>query len=142
MNTHLHLSSVRGNVAAPTSHPEGGYSVRLRDKTLVAETLADILLAVLRRLEELAPGTLERLSQVSRRKRRMVARRRVDLYPGRPDLADMSRHVVNGWYVGTNCSLKDARAILTHASVAAGLPECLVLKSGRDAPLPPLTDLL
>jgi len=142
MNTYLNPSPALGSSEPSGRHPQVRYSVSLRGKTLVAETLAEILVEALRRLESLAPGTLEKLSHLSRRKRRMVARRRVDLYPGRPDLADMSRHVVNGWYLGTNCSRSDAGAILAHASVAARLPECLVLKSTGDPALPPLTDLL
>ncbi|MCE5972432.1 hypothetical protein LZA78_02870 [Sinirhodobacter sp. WL0062] len=97
------------------------YVVRFQGDEICAETLADILVQVLQHLEAFKPGTLERLSHMSRGKRWIVARSQVHLYPDRPDLAHMARRVNKEWHVGTNYSARDVNAILSYASVAAGL---------------------
>jgi len=47
--------------------------------------------------------------------RRYIAKNKKDLYIGRPDLADISKQLSNGWYIGTNYS---KQSILKNLEVA------------------------
>lgn len=119
------------------------YRVMLERREFCMDTLANILVGVLQFLDNYSSGTLERLSRMPRGKRRMVARRRIDLYPGRPDLSDMARRVNAHWYVGTNYSRSDVQDILVYAGVAAGLTSGpIMLESRDDVDFPPLSSLL
>ncbi len=107
----------------PPDIPVGAtkYHGILFGQELPADTLGDLLVVALRRLAQRNPGFLERLSRETRRKRRIVARNAVDLYPGRPDLSVYAKEVMQGWWVGTNYSKCDVRAILQIACDVAGL---------------------
>lgn len=60
------------------------------------------------------------------RKRRYIAERKEDLYIGRPDLANCSKKLNNGWYVGTNYS---RQSILNNIKIAC---EIMEVKLGID----------
>lgn len=87
------------------------YAVRFLDGEVEAETLGDLIVVTLRRLERRKPGCLEQLSQMARRKRRIVSRTPEGVYPGRPDLSVFTREVSKGWWVGTNYSRHDTCAL-------------------------------
>lgn len=93
----------------------------LLGEEIPADTLGELLVAVLRRLAHRDPRFLERLSHQTRRTRRIVARNASDLYPDRPDLSVYAREVTQGWWVGTNCSKRDVAAILEVACEVADL---------------------
>jgi hypothetical protein len=71
-------------------------------------------------IEEVRPGTLEKLSQHKKQSKRPVARTRDALY----DVKHPESHSVllkNGWYVGTNNKAAEARGVLRQAVELAGL---------------------
>ncbi len=107
----------------PPDIPVGAtkYHANLFGQELPADTLGDLLVVALRRLAQRHLGFLERLSRETRRKRRIVARNAEDLYPGRPDLSVYAKEVTQGWWVGTNYSKCDVRAILRIACDVARL---------------------
>lgn len=127
--------------AGPDLGQRAKYRVRIEDQSVEADTLGALLVGVLRSLEKRNPGTLETLSTITRRKRRLVARRKTDLYPGNPHLADYALPVNETWYVGTNYSAADVEAILLHAAVASGLGRALALERRGSGKSPTLSDL-
>lgn len=123
-------------------HSSSKYCVRFREKSIEADTLGDVLVKSLRAVEAEVPGTLFTLSRMTRGKRRIVARRKEDLYPGSRHLSEYARRVNEHWFVGTNYSREDVKIILVHVSVSAGLKTALTLvKRGEPAP-PTLEGLL
>lgn len=94
----------------------------------------DVVLGVLRELERMQPGFLERCSHHEDnqgRTRIYIARTPGALYPGRPDFAqngDMHAQIVPGWLLMTNFSNQVKRSVLTLAAKIAGIR----LREGED----------
>ncbi len=84
-------------------------------------TAIGMLIAVLSALDARDPEFLPRLSKETGRKRRYVAQKPEDLYPGRPDLTRYSNELRSGWWVGTNYNQKVIQSILKRACRVAGL---------------------
>ncbi len=78
---------------------------------------------LLTHLAERDPSFLDRFaSRKHGRTRRFIARARGDLYPGRPDLAELHAvEFVNGWWMGTNYSKRSILEIIKLASEVVGL---------------------
>ena len=78
---------------------------------------------VLKAFDKLDPEFMERLaSQTSGRTRRLVARKRNDLYTDRPDFAEKaSMNLGNGWWLGHNLSTGDIRKRIITACEIAGV---------------------
>jgi hypothetical protein len=56
------------------------------------------------------------------RKRRFIAKDRYDLYPGRPDLAEVHYYELKpGWYLGTNYSRSGIKEIIRMACDVASI---------------------
>jgi len=108
------LSDSRTNLGEP-------YAFSLFGERQGAHTARDLLVAVLRVLNELDANLLPELSRYQARKRRYVARLPERLYPGRPDLARYSAKVTEGWWVGTNYSQRGVERILRLACSVCGL---------------------
>ena len=85
------------------------------------DTLADVLVSVLRTIQEIDDGFLLRLSREFGRVRPILARDPKELYPGRSDLSHYSRQIADGWHVGTNYSKRDVTRILGRICEIAGL---------------------
>ena len=67
---------------------------------------------------------LQRCSQHSAfrgRKRRYIAKRAEDLYPGRPDLMESHDVLPGGWVVGTNLNNQSKMRIIKGAAEVAGI---------------------
>ncbi|MEM2112281.1 MAG: hypothetical protein QXX08_10480 [Candidatus Bathyarchaeia archaeon] len=67
---------------------------------------------------------LERYARLPKhgRKRRYLARNKMDLYPGRPDLCEQySEQIAGGWWVGTNYSRSTIRHAIELACEVAGI---------------------
>ena len=78
---------------------------------------------VLKAFDKRDPEFMERLaSQTSGRTRRLVARKRNDLYTDRPDFAEKaSMNLGNGWWLGHNLSTGDIRKRIIIACEIAGV---------------------
>jgi hypothetical protein len=95
----------------------------------------ELVLVVLRELAFRDKTFLPRFSSAGGRKRRYVAQDPSDLYPDRPDLADTARdEIEQGWWVGTNYSIKEKTAILEKACEVAGIRLGIDLIIGSGSP--------
>ena len=91
----------------------GHMSYILHGKTTSVRSAAEILVNVLEELSKRDSSFILRFdSRKHGRKRRYVARTREELYPGRPGLADKSKQLSNGWWVGTNYSKNNINQII------------------------------
>ncbi|MBI4221698.1 MAG: hypothetical protein HY607_03310 [Planctomycetes bacterium] len=94
----------------------------LQGKTTNSRSAVEVLMKVLDDLSKRDASFITRLaSRRHGRSRRYVARSREELYPGRPDLAEYSKQLSNGWWVGTNYSKSNISQIIQLASEVAGL---------------------
>lgn len=101
----------------------------LHGRVVQVRSARDALARVFAELAERDPTFLERFAALPKhgRKRRYLARRAEELYPGRPDLArDHSLEVRPGWWIATNLSVARIEKILQMACEVAGL------RYGRD----------
>lgn len=104
--------------------PLKGTGYRFRGRWQPCQTAKEVLTGVLRDLareDAQFPSRLAAVSNVRGRKRRYVAQRAEDLYPGRPDLANESVEFASGWCVGTNISNDGKTRLLQDACQASGL---------------------
>lgn len=92
-------------------------------------SLPDLLEAVLLHLESVHPGTLHELSRIKPRTRRIVARRADDLFDQK-HLADKSRRIADGWWMGTNNSANETRNWIRRACEIAGIDPIVDVKIG------------
>lgn len=84
----------------------------------------DAMILVLSRLAERDPTFLERCSHhkaFQGKKRRHIARRTADLYPGRPDLESEHAKLPGNWFLGTNISNRQKMGLIKAATEVAGL---------------------
>lgn len=96
----------------------------------------NLLVNVLRALDERDPDFLRRFSRESGRTRKYVAASRADLYPGKERLSRFATELRPGWWVGTNYSAKEIEGILRKACRVAGLKwgmDLVVIDRGRPA---------
>ncbi len=83
----------------------GVFGFELRGEREEHASLKDAYLGCLRKLAELDSGFLDKLAQETTPARRIVARRKEDLYLKSPDLAgDFAERLCSGWWVDTNLS--------------------------------------
>jgi hypothetical protein len=98
------------------------YELTVFESTYSVGTLAEALATTLNVLADLDESFLDRASELGGRSRRHVARRREDIYPGRPGLnRDYTAEFRTGWWMGTNYSRADVCRILRDLCDAAGL---------------------
>jgi hypothetical protein len=80
------------------------------------------MIDILRTLEALAPGTLEKLShRVVGHSRNHLARERANVYPARRDRIGSVVPLNEEWWIGTNISNREKRDILVKACDILGL---------------------
>jgi hypothetical protein len=105
-----------------TLHP--GYTrywFEIKGKRTECGSLKELLAEALKALERTKPGTLNNLSRMRGRSRRIVALDPSQLFD-RPDLAKKyAEKLVNGWYFGTNNSAEQTNVWLQRAAECAGL---------------------
>ena len=83
----------------------GAYAFVLLGDRVEAGSLKEAYTNCLRKLGELDPQFFERLSRVTTRSRRVVARKPTDLYLRKPELAEKHAARLTGpWWVDTNLS--------------------------------------
>ena len=106
----------------PPPRTTGQIGYTLHGKTTHLRSAVDVLVNVLDELSKKDTNFLTRLaSRKHGRSRRYVAQSRDELYPGRPDLAEYSKQLSNGWWAGTNYSKSNINQILQLACEVAGL---------------------
>jgi hypothetical protein len=115
-------SPIEVPVPAPkASRKSGKYHLVAFGDTVKTYSLKDLLSAGLQALEKAKPGTLEKLSNVKKSTKRIVAANPSDLFDT-PGLSEpYSRKLVNGWWYGTNNSAQETNAWLKRACEAAGV---------------------
>ena len=94
---------------------------RLRARRVNCRSLKQLLSSGLRALDELRPGTLEKLYHLKPRSRRIVARHPQELF-NRDDLIEKySEQLMHGWWYGTNNSANETEIWLRRACHCAGM---------------------
>ena len=104
-----------------SSRKSGEYWFELNGKRSEFHSLRDLLAGGLKALEEARPGTLEKLSHIKPRSRRIVARDPKGLFDKDHLAKDYAENLTEGWYYGTNNSANETRVWLERASSCAGL---------------------
>jgi hypothetical protein len=82
------------------------------------------MIRVFKVLSQKYPSFFERYARLPKhgRKRRYLARNKMDLYPGRPDLCEQySEQIASDWWVGTNYSRSTIRHAIELACEVAGI---------------------
>lgn len=99
----------------------GEYWYELKGKRTECHSLKELLALSLLSIEKAVPGTLDKLTHVKPRSRRIVARNPKDLFD-KPHLAKdyAERLGKDGWYYGTNNSAAETANWLQRASEIAG----------------------
>lgn len=99
----------------------GVYWYELDGKRVECVSLKDLLASALGALEDTRPGTLDRLTRVKPRSKRIVANSACDLFED-PHLTEKFAHPLrDGWWYGSNNSSQETLEWLKRAALAAGL---------------------
>lgn len=120
----LGLSSAPCEVVPPDRRLRrtGMYAFILLGDRVEAGSLKQAYMTCLRKLGELDPQFFERLSRVTTRSRRIVARNPADLYLKKPGLAEKyAARLADPWWVDTNLSRPQCEQRLQKACEIAGL---------------------
>lgn len=99
----------------------GEYWFELNGKRSAFHSLRDLLAGGLRTLEQARPGTLEKLSLIKPRSRRIVAHDPKDLFDKDHLAKECAEKLMDGWYYGTNNSANETNTWLERACSCAGL---------------------
>ncbi|MGE0119569.1 MAG: hypothetical protein AB7S71_09140 [Dongiaceae bacterium] len=99
----------------------GTHWFELNGRRTDCRSVKDLLMSGLRAIEAQCPGTLDNLSHLKKRTKRIVARNRNDLFSQTHLVDDYSEQLMNGWWVGTNNSSDETEAWLRLAASHAGL---------------------
>jgi len=100
----------------------GHFTFEFKGETHEARSARDVMIKIFELLAREDNNFLERFAARKHgRKRRYIAKDKFELYPDRPDLAEMqSVEVVPGWWMGTNYSRKNIQEIIDLAKEVAG----------------------
>ena len=98
----------------------GKYELLFRGESVPCRSLREGLAEGLRRLELAKPGTLEKLSQIKGRTKRVVARLPSDLFTDAALVETYSEELMEGWWFGTNNSADETRKFLEQGCNLAG----------------------
>jgi predicted type IV restriction endonuclease len=116
------IPSFRPESIVPPPRTKGPIGYTLHGKTTHLRSAVDVLVNVLDELSKKDTNFITRLaSRKHGRSRRYIAQSRDELYPGRPDLAEYSKQLSNGWWAGTNYSKSNISQIIQLACEVAGL---------------------
>jgi hypothetical protein len=110
----------------PVTTSYGQYQFEIRGHVIRANSLKDILRHALLALERITPGTLDKLSMIKPRSKRIVSRDRSKLFDTAKLTGGFSEQLDNEWWFGTNNSAQETKAWLERAA------RCAELSWGRD----------
>ena len=125
------------SVSSPNESRPREVGFKFDGKHYQARNAQDVLVQVFETLTKHDPSFPNRFADLPRhgRKRRYLARNRNDLYPKRPDLQEFSKQLKSGWWVSTNYSRAQIRAIIKRAcdtaQVRYGDDLCVELGSNK-----------
>ncbi|HEX8232357.1 MAG TPA: hypothetical protein VF559_03290 [Caulobacteraceae bacterium] len=110
----------------PATPDEGGrktgdFAISVRGQSYGYPNLRQLLAGALRLLEDMSPGTLERLENHKPRSKRVVARKKDALYDNPKLVEKFSIELKPGWYMSTNNSAAEVKRYLELAASHAGL---------------------
>lgn len=120
--TVTHTGDVMVRTSSRTQNREYGFI--LNGASHSAVNARDVMVQVFESFTERDSTFIERFAALPKhgRKRRYVAARPEELYPGRPDLAvDASYQLRSGWWIGTNASKAAIAKIIEMACEVAGV---------------------
>lgn len=100
-----------------------GFGFALHGQWYPGGTVSDVMRTAFEKLTAADPSFMEKFAAKKHgRKRRYIARRQEDLYPGRPDLCEnFSIRLPSGWFMGTNYSKSTLPTFGRLACESAGL---------------------
>jgi len=99
----------------------GDYWFEIKGKRTECGSLKELLAEALKGLERTKPGTLDQLSRIRGRSRRIVARDANQLFDKPHLVKEYSEKLSNGWYYGTNNSARETCVWVQRAAECAGL---------------------
>jgi hypothetical protein len=116
-------SEVTATKTPPTKMPRrsGEYWLEVNGKRSEAVSLRDLLGQGLREIEAVRPGTLEKLSTIKPKSKRIVARDKGLLFEAELLCREYGERLIDGWWYGTNNSTQETAAWLERACNCAGL---------------------
>jgi hypothetical protein len=104
-----------------TTRRTGDYWLEIKGHRIYCGSLKELLAEGLRALEAIRPGTLDRLSQIKLRSRRIVAQNPQQLFDKQHLATRYAEQLTEGWWYGTNNSAAETNAWLERASSCSGL---------------------
>jgi hypothetical protein len=99
----------------------GEYWFEMDGRRVECRSLKELLSAGLLALESAQPGTIEKLSHIKPRSRRIVARDPKQLFDKDHLAKDYAEKLTEGWFFGTNNSANETNAWLQRACECAGV---------------------
>ena len=113
--------------ASPSLRPDaharasarGKYAAAFLGAPFAARTLPDVFAVIVDMTAQVAPETLETLSNMSARTRRYVARKPEAIHPGNRSLPVMQTN--SGWWISKNIGREDLTRGLIALCIASGL---------------------
>jgi len=112
--------------SAKLSRRSGDYWFEISGNRATCRSLKELLSQSIGSIEKKVPGTLDKLSNVRARSRRIVAREPSQLFDKEHLAKKYAERLLPGWWYGTNNSEEQVRVWLKRACELAGL------KWGRD----------
>jgi hypothetical protein len=107
--------------AAKLTRRSGDYGLEIKGRRVSCRSLKEMLSEGLRALEAAAPGTVEMLSNIKARSRRIVARDPNHLFDKQHLTKKYAEQLMPGWWYGTNNSARETEGWLQRACSLAGL---------------------
>lgn len=109
------------NIPVSNNYHTGGYSFTFKGIQYNETSARAVAASVFRLLANEDSSFLSRFAARKHgKKRRYIARNKLELYPDRPDLADYSVEFVHGWWMATNYSRKSFMKIIELARDVIG----------------------
>jgi hypothetical protein len=107
--------------AVRTTRRSGDYWMELHGERREFGSLRDLLRQSLCSIEAVRPGTLEKLSHIKPKSKRIVAHDKKLLFDAEHLSDEYGEQLMNGWWYGTNNSSQETSAWLERACSCAGL---------------------
>lgn len=107
--------------ATKMTRRSGDYWFEFKGRRTKYRSLKELLAEGLKAIEQSKPGTLEKLSHIKPRSRRIVAREPRQLFASDHLIKDYAEKLMDGWWYGTNNSASETNAWLERACNCAGV---------------------
>jgi len=115
------ISAKRAMAATPSTNG-GTVAYKLDGETHAASDATEAMINILSDLAQYDDDFFPKLAEKVRgRTRNHVARSRLEVYPGRPDLARYVKEIGPGWFIGCNIANREKNKILRAACDVMGL---------------------